>query len=161
MTPATIDRSLHQLMHAYHRAMRQCYRAAGLERPLAHLRILKVLDHLDQQREIHCTAQAIATRVDRDKAQIARVVKELEADGLIEKRDNPEDRRSHLLRLTAPGRAALEAIRQAEQAASQSLTRGLNLDELETFIRLSQRMAQNLSQADTSTNKNPSAEDKS
>lgn len=71
-------------------------------------------------------------------------MKELEAEALIERRDNPEDRRSHLLSLTGAGQTTLAAIRQAEQAAGQALTRGLNQDQLNTFIQLSQTMTQNL-----------------
>lgn len=144
MSKLPIDQALHRLMHAYHHALRQCYRTAGLALPLSHIRTLKVIDHLHRQTDSHCTAQAIAARVERDKAQIARVVKELEAEALIERRDNPEDRRSHLLSLTGAGQTTLAAIRQAEQAAGQALTRGLNQDQLNTFIQLSQTMTQNL-----------------
>lgn len=44
------------------------------------------------------------------------VVAQLEEDGLIERRENPHDRRSQLVALTGPGRATLLADRQARAA---------------------------------------------
>lgn len=41
----------------------------------------------------------------RDKAQVTRLLKDLTARGLLEKRENPEDRRSSLLSLSAEGEA--------------------------------------------------------
>lgn len=144
MRPLPIDDALHQLLHSYHRAMRQACREAGLELPVSHLRTLKIIGHFQTRTGTPCTSHAIATRLERDKAQIARVIKELLNDGLIEKRHNPDDRRSHFLTLTEAGTATLACIRQAERQAGARLSRGLSPEELDSFSRLSQIMIRNL-----------------
>jgi DNA-binding MarR family transcriptional regulator len=54
-------------------------------------------------REIHA-------RVDMDKSKVSRAAARLEAQGLIEKRENPGDRRLVELRLTDGGRAMMARI---------------------------------------------------
>jgi DNA-binding MarR family transcriptional regulator len=54
-------------------------------------------------REIHA-------RVDMDKSKVSRAAARLEAAGLIEKRENPEDRRLLDMRLTAKGGALIARI---------------------------------------------------
>ena len=54
-------------------------------------------------REIHA-------RVDMDKSKVSRAAARLEAQGLIEKRENPEDRRLLDMRLTDKGRELITRI---------------------------------------------------
>jgi DNA-binding MarR family transcriptional regulator len=54
-------------------------------------------------REIH-------ERVDMDKSKVSRAAARLESSGLIEKRENPEDRRLLDMRLTAKGRNLIARI---------------------------------------------------
>ncbi|GGO80294.1 MarR family transcriptional regulator [Marinobacterium nitratireducens] len=142
-----IGEALHRLLHAYRRAMRQSYRAAGIELAVSHIRSLKVIRHHQQRLLQPCTAQAIAADIERDKAQIARVVRDLLEKALIEKRPNPEDGRSQILQLTSAGEAMLERIGNAEHQASLRMAQGLSPDELTAFIRLASAMTDNLSPA--------------
>ena len=53
---------------------------------------------------------AAARTTGLDKMQVSRAVARLERDGLIGRAPDPDDRRNHLLHLTAPGRALYRRI---------------------------------------------------
>ncbi|UTW13097.1 MarR family winged helix-turn-helix transcriptional regulator [Marinobacterium rhizophilum] len=144
MTDSPIGEALHQLLHAYKRAMQQSYQAHGIDFGIGHIRSLKVIRAHQASPESPCTAQQIVARLQRDKAQIARLVKDLLAAELIDRHDNPDDRRSQILRLTPAGEAMLRRIQDAEQHASLRLSRGLSQDDLHSFIRLAKSMTGNL-----------------
>lgn len=144
MNQIPIGEALHRLLHAYRRAMRQSYQDAGIALAVSHIRSLKVIHHHQQLPEEPCTAQVIATSLERDKAQIARVVRDLLEDNLIEKHHHPSDRRSQILQLTEKGEATLIHIGEAERQASLRMARGLNEDEMEMFVRLAGAMTDNL-----------------
>ncbi|AZZ92445.1 MarR family transcriptional regulator [Hahella sp. KA22] len=139
----SVGESLHRLLHAYKRAMRQAYQEVNLTLAVSHIRSLKVINHAREKNTI-CTAQVIAERLQRDKAQITRVVKDLLEEGLIEKRDNPEDRRSQLLLLTQKGVDAYKTIKEVEALAGTRMAQGLNADEIREFVKLANAMAENL-----------------
>ncbi|MBV1788717.1 MarR family transcriptional regulator [Marinobacterium sp. D7] len=144
MIETPIGEALHRLLHAYKRAMREAYRDIGIELAIAHIRTLKLIHQFQASTGAPCTAQAIAIRLERDKAQIARLVKDLLSAELIEKQSNPDDGRSQLLTVTHHGEAMLERIRMAERQASQRMAAGLSNEELTTFIRLGNTMTANL-----------------
>ncbi|MBU6955577.1 MarR family winged helix-turn-helix transcriptional regulator [Hahella sp. HN01] len=139
----SVGESLHRLLHAYKRAMRQAYQEVNLTLAVSHIRSLKVINHAREKNTL-CTAQVIAERLQRDKAQITRVVKDLLEEGLIEKRDNPEDRRSQLLHLTQKGVDAYKTIKEVEALAGSRMAQGLNADEIREFVKLANAMAENL-----------------
>ncbi|MCW2782587.1 MAG: hypothetical protein JWR35_3036 [Marmoricola sp.] len=62
------------------------------------------------------TQQALAATLDMDATNIVGLLNDLEADNLIERRRSPEDRRRHLVELTAAG---AEQLAQAECALAQ------------------------------------------
>jgi deoxyribodipyrimidine photolyase len=72
-----IGEAHHQLLHAYRRSMRQSYQEAGIDLAVAHIRALKVIHHHQQSAQEPCTARLIAVSIERDKAQITRLVKDL------------------------------------------------------------------------------------
>ncbi|MFC6631861.1 MarR family winged helix-turn-helix transcriptional regulator [Microbulbifer taiwanensis] len=139
MPSPSISESLHRLMHAYKSRLRQLVQDRQLGLPITHIRALKGVCSNPQ-----CTAQSIALRMQRDKAQITRVLNELIRDDLIEKRDNPADRRSQLLLPTAKGREIMGQLRNIERQAAAAMTKGLSRDEVDEFIRLATVMAENL-----------------
>lgn len=144
MTDTEMGEALHRLLHTYKRAMRHAYREAGITLPIAHIRTLKIIRSQQHRADDACTAQLLAARLERDKAQIARVVKDLLGDGLIEKHDNPEDRRSQILRLTDQGTDTLDQIKAAETRAGKRMAKGLSEGELNTFVHLAGVMTDNL-----------------
>lgn len=149
MPTHSLSEALHRLTHAYKRQLRAAIREQQIQLPVTHIRALKGVC-----RNPECTAQSIATRMQRDKAQITRVLNELLQAGLIEKIDNPNDRRSQLLRPTREGEKTMDQIKLAEQQTADRLTRQLGPDDLESFIRIANTMSDSvdeelLPQADT------------
>ncbi|GAB3025563.1 MULTISPECIES: MarR family winged helix-turn-helix transcriptional regulator [Oleiagrimonas] len=131
--------ALHRLLHAYKRAMREAYRAAGIDLPSSHVRTLKAICGLPK-----CTAQAIAERMHRDKSQITRVVHDLQAAGLITRRPDPDDGRRQLLAPTASGKRLRARVAEAEREAGTRMVRGLPPTSVATFVRMAETMAANL-----------------
>jgi DNA-binding MarR family transcriptional regulator len=68
----------------------------------------RVLAHLAQSDQV--SVREIQARVDMDKSKVSRAAARLEAAGLIEKRENPEDRRLLDMRLTTKGRDLIARI---------------------------------------------------
>ena len=68
----------------------------------------RVLAHLAQSDQV--SVREIHAQVDMDKSKVSRAAARLEAQGLIEKRENPEDRRLLDMRLTAKGRELIARI---------------------------------------------------
>ncbi|MDZ4391441.1 MarR family winged helix-turn-helix transcriptional regulator [Cypionkella sp.] len=68
----------------------------------------RVLAHLAQSDQV--SVREIQARVDMDKSKVSRAAARLEAQGLIEKRENQEDRRLLDMRLTAKGRDLIARI---------------------------------------------------
>ena len=82
----------------------------------------RVLAHLAQSDAV--SVREIHERVDMDKSKVSRAAARLESSGLIEKRENPEDRRLLDMRLTAKGRnliARIVPIADAYQAQLAAL----------------------------------------
>ena len=76
-----------------------------------HIRLLQMI-----RRHPDCTAQQIASVTGRDKAQITRVIKELEGMALITRTPDPGDRRAQLLSLNEKGRGLMARIQDAVMA---------------------------------------------
>lgn len=136
--PAPGD-SLHRLLHAYKRALREAYLRGGIELPIAHVRVLKGIGYLPT-----CTAQAIAKQMQRDKSQITRIVKDLRTAKLARSQADPKDARSRILTPTPDGRALLARIAQAERETAAHMVDNLPPEAVVEFVRLAEIMAANL-----------------
>ncbi|TBU99203.1 MarR family winged helix-turn-helix transcriptional regulator [Stutzerimonas kirkiae] len=130
---------LQQLTHAYKSHIRRAIQQAGIALPITHVRTLKFIGHTRD-----CTAQTLTQHMRRDKAQITRALNDLLAGGLIVKRDNPQDRRSQYLHLSAQGEALMQRLQVLESEAAQRMSEGLTNEQLENFIQLARQMANNL-----------------
>lgn len=137
-TPA-VGETLHRLLHAYKRAMREGYSAADLEWSVSHIRVLKGI-----ARQADASAQHIAERMRQDKGRIARLIKDLERDGLVERHPHPDDSRRRQLRLTANGRAITGKIATVEAQAGARMATGLTGTDIHHFIELAETMIANL-----------------
>lgn len=136
--------SVHRLMHAYKHLLREGIREQQIELPVTHIRVLKSICRIPQ-----CTAQSIAQRMQRDKAQITRALNDLIDAGLILKVDNPLDRRSQLLEPTSKGKTTMAKLDSAEEWAVKQLTRNLEADDLRLFLRASNIMADSVERKPT------------
>ncbi|MEL0168700.1 MAG: MarR family winged helix-turn-helix transcriptional regulator [Pseudomonadaceae bacterium] len=139
MQRPSLSHALQQVAHAYRSHMAQTIRHAELPLPVTHVRALKAVCYMDG-----CTAQRIAQRMRRDKAQITRVLNDLLEGGLISKASNPADKRSQLLHPTPEGEQLMLRIQQLEQQTLARMTRDLTQQEVEHFIRIAWHMTQNL-----------------
>ena len=80
----------------------------------------------------------------RDKASITRMIDALEKRGLLARHPDPRDRRRHVIKLTAEGRAfEAEAVPLA-RAWIQEAYRGLEPDDLATATRVMRHIFRNL-----------------
>ncbi|WBB77677.1 MarR family winged helix-turn-helix transcriptional regulator [Micromonospora sp. WMMD882] len=61
--------------------------------------------------------QALAGTLQLDSTNVVGLLNDLEADGLIERRRSPQDRRRHVVRLTEPG---VKRLREAECALAEA-----------------------------------------
>lgn len=124
--------SLQEFMHLFgliKKALREQLQDTGTTPvgPL-HLRLVQLC-----QQDAGITQQTLADITGRDKAQIARLVKELIEAGLLARTPHPEDGRSHLLQTTTTGKQAVKTLEKAQQAVSQQLFAEMPADELQAF----------------------------
>ena len=85
--------------------------------------------------------QAIAALLGINATQMVFLVDELERLGLVERRRNPADRRSHALYLTGPGQAMLARVRAVTADHEASITAGLTGEERDQLLTLLRRIA--------------------
>lgn len=131
--------TLHRLVHAFKRAMREGLQDADMPLPISQMRTLKWII-----KSPGVTAQQIAARTGQDKGRITRLVKELEENGLIERRPHPEDGRSQTLHLTPKGDALMEEYRAVESKIRTRMANGLSQKQITDFNEIASLMADNL-----------------
>ena len=119
-----------------HAASQFAGRLARLELAPPHAGILRILG-----RQPAITQQALATALGMQPSRLVALVDELESRGLIERRENPDDRRSYALYPTDKGRAALEAIGRVAREHQQALLAALDDDEQRQLGILLRRVA--------------------
>jgi DNA-binding MarR family transcriptional regulator len=78
----------------------------------------------------------IARRLLVTNGNITAIVERLEKEGLVHRRQRPEDRRSHVVRLTGAGREAFEAMATDLQGWVASMLSGLDEVEVEQLAEL-------------------------
>lgn len=133
--------TLHRLLHAYKRAMRDGYAAADIDLTVSQIRVLKGIARQNQG-----TAQNIADRMRQDKGRIAKLIKSLVADGLVARQPHPDDSRSQQLVLTAAGQELAAQIATVEARAGARMAGSLSAADLARFTDLAEAMIANLEQ---------------
>jgi DNA-binding MarR family transcriptional regulator len=103
-----------------------------------------VLGRLDREGPQSVSELAVAERV--RPQSMAQTVSDLEADGFVTRRPDPDDRRRALVELTDQGHAALQADRaQREGWLARAIAEELSpadLDVLENAVELLRRLAE-------------------
>lgn len=119
-----------------HAAMRFAERLAPLRLTPPHAGILRAIARRSgsSQRELSKVLAILPSR-------LVALVDELEERGLVERRDDPDDRRSHALHLSAAGKKALEAIAEVGKAHNEALCAALNAKERQQLAELLARIA--------------------
>src|SRR5215471_7697416 len=80
--------------------------------------------------------QAIAELMGVNPTRMVFLTDELEKLGLVERRRNPADRRSHALYLTEAGTAMLARVREVTRAHEAAITTGLSAAERDQLAAL-------------------------
>lgn len=83
---------------------------------------------------------ALVSAMQRDKSQMTRAVQGLEAKGLIERQDDPEDARVSVLQLTPLGQEAVLRIQEAVAQVLADILTPLSGEEQETLRALLRRL---------------------
>jgi DNA-binding MarR family transcriptional regulator len=74
-------------------------------------------------------------------SRLVAIVDDLEQQGLVERRRNPDDRRAHALYLTPKGHKTLDRARRAARENEQRFTAALTPTEREQLLELLRRLA--------------------
>jgi DNA-binding MarR family transcriptional regulator len=85
--------------------------------------------------------QAIAELMGVNPTRMVFLTDELEKLGLVERRRNPADRRSHALHLTEAGTAMLARVREVTRAHEAAITASLTAAERDQLTALLRRLA--------------------
>lgn len=103
---------------------------------------VKVLRHV--ARHAGCTQAELVAHSRRDKAQVTRLIQQLEARGLLLREADADDRRKWRLSLTAEGTALHQSLQARHRQLSAKLVRDLDGTELQQLGTLLGRLQANL-----------------
>ena len=104
-----------------------------------HPRMWGALNVLDSEGPL--TQQALGQRIGMDPSSMVSTIDDLEAQGLVERRPHPSDRRAHALHITEQGRQTLAAGRKIGRAAQEELLAPLSSEERAQLHELLLRLA--------------------
>lgn len=121
--PSAVLDTLHDLTLAYRRQMRATLEAQALPLPLTHNE-LKILLYVG--RNPLCTHKALVASTGADKAQVARMLQQMEAALWLERVPHPQDKRSRCLRLSPQGDAAFAALRNHRNMLGEQMLQGIS-----------------------------------
>ncbi|MEL0613678.1 MarR family winged helix-turn-helix transcriptional regulator [Marinomonas arenicola] len=134
--------SLENLFHLVHALKQQMHRhieELGLNITAMHIRTISIINDKGS-----CTASEVASFLQRDKAQITRLLNALIKDDLITKENNPDDKRSQCLRLTDKGLHLLKQIKGIEKTIFKMMSNGMSEETLESFQQVTKQLTRNL-----------------
>lgn len=123
------------------RLMRRAYEQLATHTgiTLAQARLLIYIHRAEGARQID-----LADQLEIQPITLARLLDQLVAQGLAERRPSPQDRRAFLIYLTPAARPQLEAIAAASQQIRDRALQGISEDDVATTLRVLQRVRQNL-----------------
>ncbi|CAH6794463.1 Transcriptional regulator, MarR family protein [Vibrio chagasii] len=139
MSDNTSLESIFRLVHSLKRQMSEQIESLDSEIAPMNIRVMKIIT-----KKSPCTAIDIAHFLNRDKAQVTRLVNALINQELVKKSPNPEDKRSQLLVLTNKGEEIMTKVSNIDREMLQRMTKGMAEDELEQFRKVANKMAKNL-----------------
>lgn len=84
----------------------------------------------------------------RDKAQVTRLLKQLEERGLITREVDADDKRSHRIQLTSSGKALQASIHKHKQEIAEKMMSDFDAKERATLVALLGRMRSNAASGD-------------
>lgn len=102
----------------------------------------KLLIHLERQAGL--SQKELAEILEVEPITIARLIDRLEAHGLVERRDDPSDRRIWRLHLTGEAAPVLKALAHERAAMLEAITKGLSRAEIAAVEAAMERMKENV-----------------
>lgn len=93
------------------------------------------------------TQQELVSSSGKDKGQVARALKHLEASALITRAPDPEDRRVLRLRLTPAGKRVWARLRRQRRAVGSAMLAELTEAERDELARLLEKLREGLERA--------------
>lgn len=132
--------TLFELVHALRKHMYSVLDNVNSTLSPLHMQVVKVIGEGGS----NTTAQVISFRLHKDKAQVTRLLNALLKASLIVKQDNPQDKRSHLLQLTAEGVRIYAQIMALDEQIYTRLREDFTEQELTLFAELTSRMTASL-----------------
>ncbi|MDO6620620.1 MULTISPECIES: MarR family winged helix-turn-helix transcriptional regulator [unclassified Shewanella] len=139
MSHLSISDAIFNIAHSYRLAMRSSLKANEIGLNAMHVKCLSLINNSHT-----CTANDIVNLLARDKAQIARLIKEMMDNQWLTKTANPEDKRSQILSLTADGKKLAVLIAKTQNDVNQKMLRNLPVEDLATFTRIADALFNNL-----------------
>jgi DNA-binding MarR family transcriptional regulator len=116
------------------------------EKELTSLNLHRGMIHIMKQlsREDGISQKELSTRVLVDKANVTRILKNLEKKELVNRIPDPADARSNLITLTEKGKALQPQFQAILQKWSEILTQEMDDDEIEMFGYLLAKSIRNI-----------------
>lgn len=139
MNNESISDTVFNIVHSYRLAMRSTLKANEIGLNAMHIKCLSFIYRTET-----CTANDIVNHFARDKAQIARLIKEMIGNKWLTKTANPEDKRSQLLSLTEDGKELAKLISETQDNVHKKMQENLTPEELEEFKRIAGIISANL-----------------
>jgi MarR family transcriptional regulator for hemolysin len=116
----------------------------------------RALSHLQNNEGI--SQKRLSELTELDPMTLVRILDRMEADGWVQRRFDPTDRRAHTLWLTAKARPVLDHVAQLISDTRADALQGLSNEERERLTELLQRVHANLSSTPQAAAKTHSAE---
>lgn len=138
-TEKDIQNAIISILFSLRRSMRYAMEHNNLSLSPLYFIILKLIHD-----NTSCTPQRLAELSGRDKGQVTRLIKELETQDLIRKIKNPIDKRSCFLELSEQGQRCFQTLQAHDLDALEAMTAGIDHHELELFLSIANKMADNL-----------------
>ncbi|TMN72764.1 MarR family transcriptional regulator [Pseudoalteromonas sp. S1727] len=139
MPQQNLASTLFTLTQSYRLIVRDAINATELGLNALHVKCLHIIADTP-----HCTANDIVNKTQRDKAQIARLIKELLSLALIAKCADENDKRCFILSLTNSGKTLYKTLKQAESTVDTLLCKGLDQAQIDNFLMVANTMINNV-----------------
>ena len=134
-----IANTLFTLMQRYRVTIRDAINANELGLNAMHVQCLHIIAN-----NIDCTANDIVMKMQRDKAQIARLVKELINLSLLVKKSSETDKRRFVLSFTVEGKTLYTKLLKAEEAINDKMCQDLTTQQITDFLAIAQQINNNM-----------------
>ncbi|HEU4625746.1 MAG TPA: MarR family transcriptional regulator [Steroidobacteraceae bacterium] len=86
----------------------------------------------------------LADRIGVEQPTLGRVLRDLEAEGLIERLPGKDDRRAKVIRLTAAAKPVMREIERIQNAVRARLLAGIDPDDLSTCLSVFAKILENM-----------------